>query len=287
MVLKVDDVKKVGVIGAGTMGSGIAQSVALIDREVVLLDISGSVLEQAIKTIEKSLGRFVKKGEIDKEASESILSRLHTTTNYDDLADVDLVIEAANEDMGIKREIFKKLDKSTGPDVILATNTSSLPIVEIALSTERPDKVAGMHFFNPVPVMNLIEIIKSLVTSEETARFVEDFAKALGKESVRASDIPGFIVNRILMPMLNEAVFALQGGVATPEDIDKAIKLGTNHPMGPLALIDLIGLDVTLNITEVLYREFQDPKYRVAPLLRQMVRAGQLGRKTGRGFYEY
>jgi len=245
------------------------------------------VLEQAIKTIEKSLGRFVKKGEIDKEASESILSRLHTTTNYDDLADVDLVIEAANEDMGIKREIFKKLDKSTGPDVILATNTSSLPIVEIALSTERPDKVAGMHFFNPVPVMNLIEIIKSLVTSEETARFVEDFAKALGKESVRASDIPGFIVNRILMPMLNEAVFALQGGVATPEDIDKAMKLGTNHPMGPLALIDLIGLDVTLNITEVLYREFQDPKYRVAPLLRQMVRAGQLGRKTGRGFYEY
>ncbi len=287
MVLKVDDVKKVGVIGAGTMGSGIAQSVALIDREVVLLDISGSVLEQAIKTIEKSLGRFVKKGEIDKEASESILSRLHTTTNYDDLADVDLVIEAANEDMGIKREIFKKLDKSTGPDVILATNTSSLPIVEIALSTERPDKVAGMHFFNPVPVMNLIEIIKSLVTSEETARFVEDFAKALGKESVRASDIPGFIVNRILMPMLNEAVFALQDGVATPEDIDKAMKLGTNHPMGPLALIDLIGLDVTLNITEVLYREFQDPKYRVAPLLRQMVRAGQLGRKTGRGFYEY
>ena len=287
MVLKVDDVKKVGVIGAGIMGSGIAQSVALIDREVVLLDISGSVLEQAIKTIEKSLGRFVKKGEIDKEASESILSRLHTTTNYDDLADVDLVIEAANEDMGIKREIFKKLDKSTGPDVILATNTSSLPIMEIALSTERPDKVAGMHFFNPVPVMNLIEIIKSLVTSEETARFVEDFAKALGKESVRASDIPGFIVNRILMPMLNEAVFALQGGVATPEDIDKAMKLGTNHPMGPLALIDLIGLDVTLNITEVLYREFQDPKYRVAPLLRQMVRAGQLGRKTGRGFYEY
>lgn len=287
MVLKVDDVKKVGVIGAGTMGSGIAQSVALIDREVVLLDISSSVLEQAIKTIEKSLGRFVKKGEIDKEASESILSRLHTTTNYDDLADVDLVIEAANEDMGIKREIFKKLDKSTGPDVILATNTSSLPIVEIALSTERPDKVAGMHFFNPVPVMNLIEIIKSLVTSEETARFVEDFAKALGKESVRAPDIPGFIVNRILMPMLNEAVFALQGGVATPEDIDKAMKLGTNHPMGPLALIDLIGLDVTLNITEVLYREFQDPKYRVAPLLRQMVRAGQLGRKTGRGFYEY
>ena len=287
MVLKVDDVKKVGVIGAGIMGSGIAQSVALIDREVVLLDISGSVLEQAIKTIEKSLGRFVKKGEIDKEASESILSRLHTTTNYDDLADVDLVIEAANEDMGIKREIFKKLDKSTGPDVILATNTSSLPIVEIALSTERPDKVAGMHFFNPVPVMNLIEIIKSLVTSEETARFVEDFAKALGKESVRASDIPGFIVNRILMPMLNEAVFALQDGVATPEDIDKAMKLGTNHPMGPLALIDLIGLDVTLNITEVLYREFQDPKYRVAPLLRQMVRAGQLGRKTGRGFYEY
>ena len=287
MVLKVDDVKKVGVIGAGTMGSGIAQSVALIDREVVLLDISGSVLEQAIKTIEKSLGRFVKKGEIDKEASESILSRLHTTTNYDDLADVDLVIEAVNEDMGIKREVFKKLDKSTGPDVILATNTSSLPIVEIALSTERPDKVAGMHFFNPVPVMNLIEIIKSLVTSEETARFVEDFAKALGKESVRASDIPGFIVNRILMPMLNEAVFALQGGVANPEDIDKAMKLGTNHPIGPLALIDLIGLDVTLNITEVLYREFQDSKYRVAPLLRQMVRAGQLGRKTGRGFYEY
>jgi 3-hydroxybutyryl-CoA dehydrogenase len=179
------------------------------------------------------------------------------------------------------------LDESTRPDVILATNTSSLPIVEIALSTGRPDKVAGMHFFNPVPLMKLVEIVKSMATSDETVAFVEDFAKALGKETVRASDVPGFIVNRILIPMLNEAVFALQDGVAAPEDIDKAMKLGTNHPMGPLALIDLIGLDVTLNIADVLYTEFQDPKFRAAPLLRRMVRAGRLGRKSGRGFYEY
>lgn len=287
MGTKADDVKRVGVIGAGTMGAGIAQAVASINREVVLLDIFDSALDHAVITIEKSLARFVKKGEMEKGESESILSAIHTTTDFDDLSGVDLVIEAVFEDLSIKKEVFKKLDKSTRPDVVLATNTSSLPIVEIALSTTRPEKVAGMHFFNPVPVMKLVEIIKSMVTSDETVRFVEDFARALGKEPVMASDVPGFIVNRILIPMLNEAVFALQDGVATPEDIDKAMRLGTNHPMGPLALIDLIGLDVTLNIADVLYREFQDPKFRAAPLLRQMVRAGRLGRKTGRGFYEY
>jgi 3-hydroxybutyryl-CoA dehydrogenase len=287
MGIKADDVKKVGVIGAGTMGAGIAQAVALVGREVVLLDIFDSALDRAVTIIEKSLARFVKKGEMEKKESESVLSAIRATTHFDDLADVDLVIEAVFEDLNIKKEVFRKLDESTRPDVILATNTSSLPIVEIALSTGRPDKVAGMHFFNPVPLMKLVEIVKSMATSDETVAFVEDFAKALGKETVRASDVPGFIVNRILIPMLNEAVFALQDGVAAPEDIDKAMKLGTNHPMGPLALIDLIGLDVTLNIADVLYTEFQDPKFRAAPLLRRMVRAGRLGRKSGRGFYEY
>lgn len=287
MGIKAEDVKKVGVVGAGTMGAGIAQAAASAAREVVLVDTSAAALERATATIEKSLARFVKKGELDEKASASVASRIRTTTYYGELADVDFAVEAVFEDMGIKKEVFGKLDKSTRPDVVLVTNTSSLPIVEIALSTERPDKVAGMHFFNPVPVMKLVEVVKSLVTSEETVALVEDFARALGKEPVRAADVPGFIVNRVLMPMLNEAVFLLECGAAAPEDIDKAMKLGTNHPMGPLALIDLIGLDVTLNITDVLYREFQDPKFRAAPLLRQMVRAGRLGRETGRGFYEY
>jgi 3-hydroxybutyryl-CoA dehydrogenase len=287
MALKVEDVKKVGVIGAGTMGSGIAQVVASNGREVVLLDISNSALERGMNAIKSSLARFVKKGEIKEEDSNSILSRVKTTTKFEDLGDVDLIIEAVFEDMNVKKETFKKLDASTRPDIILATNTSSLPIVEIAITTKRPDKVVGMHFFNPAPIMKLVEVVKSLVTSDETSQFAYDFAIALGKDPVKTKDIPGFIVNRILMPMLNEAVFALEEGVGTPEDIDKAMKLGTNQPIGPLALIDLIGLDVTLDVIDVLYREFRDPKFRAAPLLRQMVRAGWLGRKTGRGFYKY
>jgi len=285
--VRLEDIKRVGVVGAGTMGSGITQAVASNDREVVLLDISDSAVERGIKAIGNSLGRFVKKGEISEKDSNSILSRIKTTTKFEDLRDVDLVIEAIFEDMNVKKETFKKLDASTRPDVILATNTSSLPIIEIAVNTKRPDKVVGMHFFNPVPIMKLVEIIKTIATSDESVEFVYDFAKALGKEPVKTKDVPGFIVNRVLMPMLNEAVFALEEGVGTAEDIDKAMKLGTNQPIGPLALIDLIGLDVTLNVIDVLYREFQDPKFRAAPLLRQMVRAGWLGRKTGRGFYKY
>lgn len=287
MTLKVEDVKKVGVVGAGTMGSGIAQVVASNGREVVLLDVSDSALDRGMKAIGNSLGRLVKKGDIKEEDSKSILSRIKTTTRFEDLADTDLVIEAVFEDLNVKKETFKKLDATTHPDIILATNTSSLPIIEIAVSTKRPDKVIGMHFFNPVPLMKLVEIIKGLATSEETVQFAYDFAIALGKEPVNAKDFPGFIVNRVLMPMLNEAVFVLEEGVGTPDDIDKAMKLGTNQPIGPLALIDLIGLDVTLDVIDVLYREFKDPKFRAAPLLRQMVRAGWLGRKTGRGFYKY
>jgi len=285
--MKVEDVKKVGVVGAGTMGSGIAQVVASNGRDVILLDVSDSALDRGMKAIGNSLGRLVKKGDIKEEDSKSILSRVKTSTKFEDLADTDLVIEAVFEDLNVKKETFKKLDATTRPDIMLATNTSSLPIIEIAVITKRPDKVIGMHFFNPVPLMKLVEIIKSLATSEETVQFAYDFAMALGKEPVNAKDVPGFIVNRVLMPMLNEAVFALEEGVATPEDIDKAMKLGTNQPIGPLALIDLIGLDVTLDVIDVLYREFKDPKFRAAPLLRQMVRAGWLGRKTGRGFYKY
>jgi 3-hydroxybutyryl-CoA dehydrogenase len=285
--LKVDEIKEVGVIGAGTMGSGIAQVVASSGRKVVLIDVSEASLDRGIKAIEKSLARMVKKGDIAESDSRAIASNIQATTSYEDLSGVDMVVEAIFEEIGVKKETFKKLDEFTRPEIILATNTSSLPIVEIAISTKRPDKVVGMHFFNPAPILKLVEVIKSLTTSDETVQIAYDFSKALGKEPVKAKDIPGFIVNRILMPMLNEAVFTLQDGVASAEDIDKAMKLGTNQPMGPLALIDLIGLDVTLDVIDVLYKEFQDSKYRAAPLLRQMVRSGWLGRKSGRGFYEY
>lgn len=287
MVSKVENIKKVGVIGAGTMGSGIAQVVASSGIEVTLIDVSEGYLERGIKNIEKSLERLVKKGDLKEEDSRSSLSRIQSSTSFSDLSEADLVVEAVFEDMNVKKEIFKKLDDNTRPEVILATNTSSLPIVEIAVNTSKPDKVVGMHFFNPAPIMKLVEIIKTITTSDDTVDFAYDFAKVLGKEPVKTKDTPGFIVNRVLIPMLNEAVFALQDGVGSPEDIDKAMKLGTNQPIGPLSLIDLIGLDVTLNVIDVFYNEFQDSKYRAAPLLRQMVRAGWLGRKTGKGFYDY
>jgi len=274
MSKKVEDIKIVGVVGSGTMGSGIAQVVASSDRDVLLVDISDAALDRGIKGIEKSLGRLVKKEAITEEDSSSILSRIVKTTDFEGLGDVDLVIEAVFEDMDVKKEIYSKLDNITGDDVVLATNTSSLPIVEIAVSTSKADKIVGMHFFNPAPVMKLVEIIKTLTTSDETVQFAYDFALALGKEPVKTKDSPGFIVNRILVPMLNEAVFAYQDGVGTPEDIDKAMKLGTNQPIGPLALVDLIGLDITLDVMDTFYREFQDSKFRAAPLLRQMVRAG-------------
>ncbi len=287
MSKKVEDIKIVGVVGSGAMGSGIAQVVASSDRDVLLVDISDAALDRGIKGIEKSLGRLVKKEAITEEDSSSILSRIVKTTDFEGLGDADLVIEAVFEDMDVKKEIYSKLDNITGDDVVLATNTSSLPIVEIAVSTSKADKIVGMHFFNPAPVMKLVEIIKTLTTSDETVQFAYDFALALGKEPVKTKDSPGFIVNRILIPMLNEAVFAYQDGVGTPEDIDKAMKLGTNQPIGPLALVDLIGLDITLDVMDTFYREFQDSKFRAAPLLRQMVRAGWLGRKSGKGFFDY
>lgn len=287
MAKKVEEIKKVAVVGAGTMGSGIAQVVASNDRDVLLIDVSDAALDRGMKIIEKGLGRLIKKETINQEEYDSVLSRITTTTKFEDLDDVDLVVEAVFEDMGVKKEIYDKLNNVTREDVILATNTSSLPIVEIAVSTSKADKVVGMHFFNPAPVMKLVEIIKTLATSDETAQFAYDFALALGKEPVMTKDSPGFIVNRILIPMLNEAVFALQDGVGSAEDIDKAMVLGTNQPIGPLALVDLIGLDVTLDVMDTFYREFQDSKFRAAPLLRQMVRAGWLGRKTGKGFFNY
>ncbi len=287
MAKKVEEIKKVAVVGAGTMGSGIAQVVASNDRDVLLIDVSDAALDRGMKIIEKGLGRLIKKETINQEEYDSVLSRITTTTKFEDLNDVDLVVEAVFEDMGVKKEIYDKLNNVTREDVILATNTSSLPIVEIAVSTSKADKVVGMHFFNPAPVMKLVEIIKTLATSDETAQFAYDFALALGKEPVMTKDSPGFIVNRILIPMLNEAVFALQDGVGSAEDIDKAMVLGTNQPIGPLALVDLIGLDVTLDVMDTFYREFQDSKFRAAPLLRQMVRAGWLGRKTGKGFFDY
>ena len=287
MTKKAKDIKKVAVVGAGTMGSGIAQVVASNDREVLLIDITDAALDRGMKIIEKSLGRLLKKETISQKEHDSVFSRIKTTTKFEDLSDVDLVIEAVFEDMGVKEEIYTKLDNITGDDVILATNTSSLPIVEIAVSTSKADKVVGMHFFNPAPVMKLVEIIKTLATSDETAQFAYDFALAMGKEPVMAKDSPGFIVNRILVPMLNEAVFAFQDGVGSAEDIDKAMMLGTNQPIGPLALVDLIGLDITLDVMDTFYREFQDSKFRAAPLLRQMIRAGRLARKSGKGFFDY
>lgn len=283
----VNDIKIVAVIGAGTMGSGIAQVVASQEREVLLLDISDAALDRGIKIIDKSLNRLIKEEEIDHEDRTSILGRITTTTNFDDLRRADFVIEAVFEDRKVKKDIYSKLDQVTKEGVILATNTSSLPIVEIAVGTSKPHKVVGMHFFNPAPLMKLVEIIKTIVTSDETAQFAYDFAQALGKEPVMTKDSPGFIVNRILIPMLNEAVFAYQDGVGSAEDIDKAMMLGTNQPIGPLALVDLIGLDVTLDVIDTFYKEFQESKYRAAPLLRQMVRAGMLGRKTGKGFFDY
>lgn len=287
MSKKVDDIKKVGVVGAGTMGSGIAQVVASSKREVLLVDVSDTALDRGMSAIEKSLGRLIKKETITQEDSDSLLHRITKTTKFEDLGDVDLVIEAAFEDMEVKKNIYTKLDDITAADVVLATNTSSLPIIEIAVGTTKPDKIVGMHFFNPAPLMKLVEIIITLATSDETAQFAYDFAQALGKEPVVAKDSPGFIVNRILVPMLNEAVFAYQDGVGSAEDIDKAMVLGTNQPIGPLALIDLIGLDVTLDVMDTFYREFEDSKFRAAPLLRQMVRAGWLGRKSGKGFFDY
>ncbi len=285
--MKLEDIKVIGVCGAGTMGSGIAQVAAASGFEVILRDISDEALERGLNIIKKSLGRMVKKNKISQEDADTILSRIKTTKELSDLKDADYVIEAVFEKMELKKEIFGELDKLTRPEVVLATNTSSLSITEIAASTSRPDKVVGMHFFNPVPVLPLVEIVKGLTTSDETVELAYQLAKKMGKSPIKTKDQPGFIVNRILVPYMNEAAWAYMEGVGSVEEIDEAMKLGANMPIGPLALIDLVGVDITLDVLEVLYKEFGDPKFRPAPILRQMVRAGHLGRKTGKGFYTY
>ena len=278
---------KICVIGTGTMGSGIVQAFAQAGVPVLMKSRSEASNQKAVAKITKSLARLVEKGKVTEEYMNSVLGNITTTAEYSDLADCDLIIEAAVETMELKRELFAQLDQICKPEAILASNTSSLSITEIAGCTSRPEQVIGMHFFNPAPVMKLVELIKGQRTSDEVADKIKALAESIGKVPVMVNEAPGFVVNRILIPMVNEAVGILADGVATKEEIDEAMKLGANHPMGPLALGDLIGLDVCLAIMEVLHSEYGDDKYRPHPLLRKMVRANLLGRKTGAGFFTY
>lgn len=280
-------IRTIGIVGAGQMGGGIAQVCAQAGYEVILFDVAEAQLAKAKATMEKSLRKLAEKGGIDPAAVDPALTRVKTVSDLEAMAAVDLVVEAVNENEALKLDIFRKLDGILKAEAILASNTSSISITKLASVTKRPDKVIGMHFFNPVPLMKLVEIIRGHETGDDTYAEVAELAAKLGKESAVVQDYPGFIVNRILVPMLNEAAFAVYENLASPEDIDKAMKLGTNQPMGPLTLADFIGLDTCLAIMEVLYDGFKDPKYRPCPLLVKMVRAGYLGRKSGRGFFVY
>ena len=279
-------IKKIGVIGAGTMGTGIAQAAASSGFEVILNDVAQEFLDRALVIMDKSLSKLIEKGRI-QEGKETILARIKTVVSLAELKDIDFAVEAVFEDFEVKRNLHLELDKLLDPEVIITSNTSSISITRLAATTSRPAKFMGMHFMNPVPLMKLVELIKGMATSEETFQQVKSVAESMGKAPVEANDFPGFISNRILLPMINEAVFAFMEGVGSVEAIDTVMKLGMNHPLGPLALADLIGLDVCLHIMEVLYDGFKDPKYRPCPLLRKMVDAGYLGRKSGQGFYDY
>ncbi len=285
--MNVDSIKQVTVIGSGTMGNGIAQVFASIGYDVTVVDLKQDFLDRAVASITKSLDRIVKKGAITEDDKGSTLNRIKTSTDLDSAKNSQLVIEAVTENLQVKLEIFKKLDAICGPEVVFASNTSSLPITQLAACTKRADKFIGMHFMNPVPMMKLIELIRGIATSDETYALIAELSKKLGKTPVEVNDFPGFIANRILMPMINEAIYAHMEGVGTVEAIDEVMKLGMNHPMGPLQLADFIGLDVCLSILEVMHSGLGDPKYRPCPLLRKMVQAGYLGRKSGRGFYTY
>ena len=280
-------IKTIGVIGAGTMGNGIAQAFAAKGYDVIMQDIAEPALAKGLATISGSMDRLIKKGALTEDAKKTTLAHICTTTKVDDLVSADVLIEAATENEAVKIKILQAVEKVLRPETIIATNTSSLSITRLAAATHRPERFIGMHFFNPVPMMALVEIIRGLQTSEPTVTAITELAKAVGKTTIGVKNSAGFVVNRILCPMINEAIFVYAEGLASAAEIDEGMKLGCNHPIGPLALADLIGLDVLLAVMEVLYRNFEDPKYRAAPLLKEMVDAGYLGRKSGRGFYSY